>query len=286
MKQIGIDENGFGSLTGPLVITGTIIEMEEEKWFPHICDSKIFFSSRSESKFKKLEEFIISLYYSIKKQIPSSPLEIVNYLSPEFKCFSEVDICFKNIPDKFLWADTHKGKEEGEKFLKWMEKERIFIKDVKSEIVCAKRFNELIKKGNSKFIIDLSHFCKIIKRFDRRNSFVYAGKIGGMKYYLKYLRYFFPEYEIYEEIEEEKKSIYLFEGKDNFKVGFFLDVEKISFSASVSSIVGKYVREIFMESFRKSTGIKEKISGYRDKKTKKALSTLSSFPSECIIRIK
>jgi len=286
MKQIGIDENGFGSLTGPLVITGTLIEIEEEKWFREICDSKVFFSSRSESKFKKLEEFVISLYYSIKKEMPSSPLEIVRYLSPEFKCFSEVDICFKNIPYKFLWADIRKGKEKGEKFLKWMEKEKIFIKDVKSEIVCAKRFNELIKKGNSKFIVNLSHFCKIVKRFDRRNSFVYAGKIGGMKYYLKYLRYFFPEYEIYKEIEEEKKSIYLFEGKDNFKFGFFLDVEKISFPASVSSIVGKYVREIFMESFRKSTGIKEKISGYRDKKTKKALSTLSSFPSECIIRIK
>ena len=286
MKQIGIDENGFGSLTGPLVITGTVIEMEKEKWFRKICDSKIFFSSRSENKFKKLEEFVISLYYSIKKQMPSSPTEIVNYLSPEFKCLSRVDICFKNIPDKFLWADTQKGKEEGEEFLKWMEKEKIFIKDVKSEIVCAKRFNELIKKGNSKFIVDLSHFCKIVKKFNKENSFIYAGKIGGMKYYLKYLRYFFPEYEIYEEIEGEKKSIYLFEGKDNFKFGFFLDVEKISFPASVSSIVGKYIREIFMESFRKSTGIKEKISGYRDKKTKKAISTLSSFPPDCIVRIK
>jgi len=286
MKQIGIDENGFGSLTGPLVITGTVIEMEKEKWFQHICDSKIFFSSRSESKFKKLEEFVISLYYSIKKQMPSSPTEIVNYLSPEFKCLSRVDICFKNIPDKFLWANPRNAKEEGEKLLKWMEKEKIFIKDVKSEIVCAKKFNELIKKGNSKFIIDLSHFCKIVKKFNKGNSFIYAGKIGGMKYYLKYLRYFFPEYEIYEEIEGEKKSIYLFEGKDNFKFGFFLDVEKISFPASVSSIVGKYIREIFMESFRKSTGIREKISGYRDKKTKKAISILSTFPQECIVRIK
>jgi len=286
MKQIGIDENGFGSLTGPLVITGTVIEMEKEKWFRKICDSKIFFSSRSENKFKKLEEFVISLYYSIKKQMPSSPTEIVNYLSPEFKCLSRVDICFKNIPDKFLWADTQKGKEEGEELLKWMEKEKIFIKDVKSEIVCAKRFNELIKKGNSKFIVDLSHFCKIVKKFNKGNSVIYAGKIGGMKYYLKYLRYFFPEYEIYEEIEGEKKSIYLFEGKDNFKFGFFLDVEKLSFPASVSSIVGKYIREIFMESFRKSTGIKEKISGYRDKKTKKAISTLSSFPPDCVVRIK
>jgi len=286
MKQIGIDENGFGSLTGPLVITGTFIEMEEEKWFRQICDSKIFFSSRSESKFKKLEEFVVSLYYSIKKEMPSSPAEIVRYLSPEFKCFSKVDICFKNIPNKFLWADVKKVKKDGEELLKWMEKEKIFIKDVKSEIVCAKRFNELIKKGNSKFIVDLSHFCKIVKRFNRRNSIVYAGKIGGMKYYLKYLRYFFPEYEICEEIEEEKKSIYLFDGKDNFKFGFFLDVEKISFPASVSSIVGKYIREIFMESFRKSTGIKEKISGYRDKKTKKALSTIPSFPPECVVRIK
>ena len=286
MKIIGIDENGFGSLTGPLIITGTSIKSEEGKWFASVCDSKKFFSSRKTNNFKKLEEFVISLYYCIKRKLPESSKEVINFFSPDFKCSGMSDICSVNIPDNFIWADIEKGKKQSEKFIEWMEKEDVSIKDVKSKIICAKKFNELIKNGNSKFIIDLFYFCEILKEMGREDYFVYAGKIGSMRYYSKYLRYFFSNYEIYPEIEEEKKSIYVLNGRRNFKLGFFFNVEEVSFASSISSIVGKYIREIFMESFRKSTGIEEKISGYRDKKTKRVISNLFSFPQECVLRIK
>lgn len=287
MIEIGIDENGFGSLTGPLIITGTLIDWQKREWFEKVVDSKKFFPSRSKNNFKKLEEFVISIYYCLNGKMPSGPVEIIKFLSPDFKCADKNDLCSKNIPEKFLWADTEKGKEDGKNLYEWGEKEGMFFKDVKSKIVCAKNFNDLIKKRNSKFVIDLMNFFEIVKELKKDNVFIHAGKVGGMKFYIKYLRYFFPDYIINTEIESEEKSIYTFEGeKEKFKFGFFLNVEEISFAASISSIVGKYVREIFMESFRKSTGIKEEISGYRDKKTKKALSTLTNFPSECIIRIK
>jgi len=285
-KIIGIDENGFGALSGPLIITGTLIELKKEVWFEDVCDSKKFFSSRNKNSFKKLEEFVIAIYYCINGKFPESPKEIIKQFSSETRCFQEIDLCFLNIPTSFFWADIKNAEKYGKKFQNWAENEGISIKKIKSEIICAKKFNELIKKGNSKFIIDLSSFCKIVKKIKEDDIFIYAGKIGGMKYYHKYLRYFFPEYEIYQKVEKEEKSIYSFEGIDNFIFGFFLNVEDISFPASISSIVGKYIREIIMKSFIKSTGIKEEISGYRDKKTKKQISLLSSFPQQCIIRIK
>lgn len=288
MKEIGIDENGFGSLMGPLVITGTSIEWERQKWFEKVKDSKNFFSSRNKKNFKKLEEFVISIYYCLNGKMPGCPYEIISFFSHGFKCSTGINLCLKNLPEKFLWADTVDAKSQGEEISDWMKQEKIKLKNIKAEIVCVRNFNEFIKKGNSKFLIDLFSFCRIVRDLKEENVLISAGKIGGMKFYLKYLRYFFPDYQIYPEIEDEGKSIYIFEGeKENFKFGFFLNVEEISFSASMSSIVGKYIREIFMEGIRNSLGIKENISGYRDRKTKNTISSLSSsFPSICLYRIR
>ena len=287
MKYIcGIDENGFGPVMGPLVVSATILNSKiKSSIFPEIRDSKLFFTSGIKRSYEKIEEFAITVYFLLFSELPQSPLDIINRFCLPIKCEKKENICLGNIPKKFLWAKPEIAVEKYRNFIEIM---KFKIEDLSCSVVCPYKFNRMIEKGNSKFVINLAEFCNLIKRSDK-NMEIFAGKIGGIKYYLKYLKYFFPDFRISRIVEDEKKSIYLLEKeKQSLKIGFYLDVEKISFPSVISSIVGKYVREIFMESIRRGIGIEEKISGYRDIKTRRVIESIKfdSIEKECVIRKK
>lgn len=276
----GIDENGFGPILGPLVITGVIAEKEIE-FSEKIKDSKEIY--RKVTDFSKIEEVAILFFYILKKRFPLSPFEIYKTLV-ETKCNFEENICEKNIPTEFTVSKT----EIFDKYRDLM-KNLNKIKEIKSKIVCPYFFNQFIRK-NSKFILNLSKFCEIIKEFENyRNVKYFCGKIGFFYHYYPYLLYFFPEHEIKILCENTNFSKYLIL-KDNveFEIGFYKDVEKVSPVAAISSIIGKYIREIVMESIRKSLQINKKISGYRDKKTKNYLENFKylNINLQCLIREK
>lgn len=275
----GIDENGFGPILGPLVITGVLTE-EDLKIPSYIKDSKILYKKRDD--FEKIEEIAILSYFLIKKELPQSPFQILKKFS-SFKCPFDENICEKNVPLKFK---NENQKEILNKHFNFVE-ERDKFKEIKVNIVCPYIFNEETKKKNSKFIVNLSNFCKIIKEMEKyENVKFFCGKIGGLTYYRKYLDYFFPEYEIITIKEEADFSSYKMRKKGvNFEINFYKNVEKVSPPACLSSIIGKFIREIIMESIRKSLNLEE-VSGYRDKKTKKSIEMIdfSKFKKECVIR--
>lgn len=287
MKYIcGIDENGFGPVMGPLVVTATVLSSGiKSSVFPEVKDSKLFFTSGIKRSYEKIEEFAITVYFILTSKLPSSPLNIMDRFCLPVKCEKKENICFGNISQKFLWSKPDKAIEKYRNFIEIM---KFKIEDLTCSVICPYEFNRMIEKGNSKFVINLAEFCNLIKKYDE-SAEIFAGKIGGLKYYLKYLKYFFPDFRIFKIIESEKNSIYILKkGKQNLKLGFYLDVEKISFPAAISSIVGKYIREIFMESIRRRIGIDEKISGYRDIKTKKVIKKIKfdRIEKECVIRKK
>jgi ribonuclease HII len=288
----GIDENGFGPVMGPLIITGTTINIKKTpvRWLPGISDSKKFFPVRSIKNFKKIEETVIALFFLLKKYFPESPEEIICKLCIENTCPARDDFCHKNIPQTYIWADKEQAKKLAENFALWSEKENFEIENIESRPVCVKEFNAFTGRGDSKFFLNFTNFCKVVNNIrDKKNLEVQAGRIGSMLYYSKFLRYSFPAGEIEILQETPAKAIYgIHEKNKSFTFAFFTDVETISFPAAVSSIVGKYIREIFMESIRKSLNIKEEISGYRDVKTKAVIKHLvfKDIPENCILRIK
>jgi ribonuclease HII len=276
----GIDENGFGPVLGPLVITGILTD-KDIKISEYIKDSKIFY--RNKKDFKKLEEIAIVLYYMIEKKLPLSPYEIYKKFVLSECAFSE-NICEKNIPVDFKIDQPDKILFKYNDFLE----ESYKLKEIRVKVICPYFFNEFISMKNSKFILNLLTFCKIIKELaEYKEIKFFCGKIGGLIYYKKYLNYFFSDYEVKTIEENENFSSYkISNGIQNFEVIFYKDVENISLLSSLSSILGKYIREIVMESIRKSLNIKEEISGYRDKKTKKMIEDIdfNKFRKECIIR--
>jgi ribonuclease HII len=276
----GIDENGFGPVLGPLVITGILTD-NNIKIPEYIKDSKIFY--RNKKDFKKLEEIAIVLYYIIEKKLPLSPYEIYKKFVLSECAFSE-NICEKNIPVDFIIDQPDKILFKYNDFLK----ESYKLKEIRVKVICPYFLNEFTSMKNSKFILNLSTFCKIIKELaEYKEIKFFCGKIGGLIYYKRYLNYFFSDYEVKTIEENENFSSYkISNGIQNFEVIFYKDVENISLLSSLSSILGKYIREIVMESIRKSLNIKEEISGYRDKKTKKMIEDIdfNKFRKECIIR--
>jgi ribonuclease HII len=276
----GIDENGFGSILGPLVVTGILVD-EGIKIPEYIKDSKIFYRNRND--FRKLEEIAIVLYYMIEKKLPDSPYEIYKKFTYS-QCAFEENICEKNISSNFRTLNLNQLLSKYEDFLKESDK----LKKVKLNLMCPYFFNAFVDKKNSKFILNLSLFCKTIKGMEEYdNTKFFCGKIGTTIYYKNYLCYFLPEHEIKTINENDEFSFYKsFKRGKNFEIVFYKNVENISPVSSLASIIGKYIREIIMESIRRCLNIKEEISGYRDKKTKKAIESIDfgKFKKECIIR--
>ncbi|MFN4226758.1 MAG: hypothetical protein ACK4F0_01270 [Candidatus Ratteibacteria bacterium] len=277
----GIDENGFGPILGPLIITG-ILTTENIKIPVYIKDSKIFYKNRND--FKKLEEIAIVLFYLIENKLPNSPYQIFKKFT-HFICNFKENICQKNIPTHFENENLEKIKSKYENILK----EKSKIKKIIVKTICPHFFNDFIRKKNSKFLLNLFKFFEIIKETEKFKFIkFYCGKIGSTIYYTNYFKFFFPDYQVKTVCEDKEISEYLLSKNDIFfEVGFYKDVENISPVACLSSIIGKYIREIIMVSLRKSLNIEENISGYRDEKTKKTIEKIdfSKYRKNCIIRI-
>ncbi len=283
-RVLGIDENGFGPLMGPLVVTGTLLKQKGDgiPWFEDIADSKFFFSTRSKNNFSRIEETAISVFYLSKKKFPDSPSEILNTFCRKIEHSPETSICTGKIPERFIWAEPEGVKKRCDTFSEWAIKNSTEIETVQSIPVYVYRINKFVENGDSKLLLDFLTFCDIVKDVPEKDGLdVQAGKIGGLKFYKTYLRYAFPDYE--STIMQEKEELSSYSLKSNqleFHINFFMDVEKRSFPAALSSIIGKYIRELFMESIRKSLGIKEDISGYHDKKTLRCIASLSLNPEK------
>ena len=312
---LGIDENGLGPIMGPLVVTGVLAQGQEDisDWFPGVEDSKTFFRSRDIKSLKKMEEMAIAAFFAVYNYLPTGPMELIGKISgspscpfvipPSFvipaeagiHCGYEKSLCYKNVPDSFLWAEISDAEKQGNELKKWMEREKYVLKQIKCKVVCPYNFNTFIEDGNSKFFLDFVKFTEIIKDIGKNNMDIFAGKIGGLKRYLPYLRYSFQGWEITKIEEKKELSFYhLIKNKiTRFKIGFYLNVEKVSFLAALSSIIGKYVREIFMYGINVSLGNnKNMVSGYRDKRTtafiskNRSLFKTLNIPEKCLFRQK
>jgi ribonuclease HII len=293
---LGIDENGYGPIMGPLVITGTCANKNVKKGWPQdIKDSKKIFV-RDKKSYKTIEEISLALFFLLYGYFPENPEEYIEKFS-SFKCpYSfKNNICTENIPQSFLWSiksDTYKTIDILDRFFK---KNSINIIDIKSVILCPFEFNNLCTSKVKKDLINFLQFEKIIKYFSDKSSTIsiLAGKIGGRNKYSQFLEETFPFWE-YQVIQEKKeKSSYIFKNKDKkVNINFLKNVENQSFPACLSGIIGKYIREIIMTSINISLENKEFVSGYREKKTKKLLKYIlkqdyyKNIDINCIIRKK
>jgi hypothetical protein len=262
---------------GPLVVTGVlgrgnhpfVLSKDSE-----IKDSKIMFVSGEKKSYEQVEKISLGLFFLVHGFVPERAEDFIEQTSLEKNCCSvSPDICFKNLPVLPGWTSKDKIFQFINEFRAYLAGQKFDILGMKSSILCPRSFNKFFDENRSasKSYLDYLHYGKIIKNFFRQNDCmkIQAGKIGGLKNYASLLRYSFSDCGLQTKQEKPEISTYLLcRETKQMEVNFIQDVESKYFLPALASIVGKYVRELFIYSINLSLGNKNSVSGYRDHKTR------------------
>ncbi|MCM8763958.1 MAG: hypothetical protein NC830_01130 [Candidatus Omnitrophica bacterium] len=291
MTYLGIDENGYGPALGPLVVSGIKATSDiTEKRPDGICDSKILFSSQN--KLAKIEKIALAIFKICRQKLPENALDIFenfeNVHCPEIN----PAICFESLPKIPLWTTGSDAEKYVEYLSEFLTQHRIKIESVNSQILCVNKFNNFCRKNMKKDFINYMLFEKIMLQFslDCDDLIITAGKIGGRKRYICFLRNGFCEWEIIKEKEDKEVSTYLLtKNKKKIILNFVKDIESKSFLGTLAGIYGKYIRELFMTGINSWLKTERTISGYRDRYTSEFIKKLCRKNlryMDCILRIK
>jgi ribonuclease HII len=247
---VGIDEVGYGPKLGPLIVCGVCfisdkIKRVAKKINAMVCDSKKLYSPKR--GLQELENTALSFMKALLK----NKLNIKNVITRFCICDQSKLLSlpwYKNLTlpvsqniDR-INRNSEIIKKEGIKF-------NIFL-----DIIEAERFN----KGVMHFCSKLDYLSNVVMNvvkacagsFICSNYRIFVGKQGARTYYLEGLRKYFPEGKIKKIAEKKDSSKYrIYLNKSRLDVNFLLNGEDKSFFIALSSIIGKYIREIFMKNF-------------------------------------
>ena len=281
----GIDENGYGPILGPLVVTmttGTIrgdplIEARLDRYiFPlRIEDSKRIFQ-RSKSSYSGGEITAHSLLRCVGVEARSLKELAERLTGEDWREIIGGSMSLMRFQKNIELPRWAKRIENGE-LCEFLKKVRVVLRSIKSKIIMPYKFNRKVERLQSKALYDLSLFMDLLKA-QGEVEVALLGKVGGTRRYGPLFESL--NIEVKETLEEKPvHSAYLIEldGKE-LEVHFLKDGDTIYFPIAFSSIVGKYVRELFMQSLNESLGFDEEIpyaSGYRhDEKTYRVIDRL------------
>jgi len=289
LKIVGIDENGYGPLLGPLIITGIKIEMEGEDPLIEtdvvqfrtpfrLKDSKYIFT-RSSHSYKRGEQIVFKVFNLLGIKTKTFQ-ELLNLISINPITIGEYGLEDFGIPvfqNELVKTD----------FSNYWAKVGLFFKDVKINVIMPDKFNREIEQFNNKSIVDFKGFMEVAKELiDEDKHYVLCGKIGGTDRYSRFFEALSINYKTV--IEKRVHSEYLLNEKDH--IYFLLNGDEKYLPIMLASIVGKYVRELFMLALSRKLGFNTEIpyaSGYRhDQKTYELLKMLNDTEKKRWIRIR
>jgi len=312
MYVVGIDENGFGPQIGMLTVTGSLFEVKSykrEDFWSGIKGRAIVNDSKMVLKFNRMaegERTVITYFDLFNGRLPKKFKELLDSVSlfnlQELRqyCVSPaVEMCWKpeiflphwiNIKEDDICKDASKIKEK-------MGRQGVRLIEIKTAILCPYKFNTLIEKGIKKSHLDFILFEKLMeyfyKRYGNKQKYLFlCGKIGGTRRYLPWFNYL-QNFKVLGK-KEEIDSIYSL--KNIGKVCFVKEGDKKHFPIALSSIFGKYIREIFMErmnyfftsqiqNLKPASGYHDRITEEYKKKTANLRDALN-IPNKCFLRIR
>jgi ribonuclease HII len=310
MYIVGIDENGLGPRLGPLVVTGSIFEIEadyhparfwDEASIPGLTvnDSKKVFSQRNKARG---ERSVLVYYNHLFKKSPGkaedflSPILLNNSADLRRNCGENSEtMCWEPGFRLPFWYQKGDITEVAEKINQYTVK----LREVKAILCCPYNFNSSLsteRVGENKNRLDFSFFEDLIEYFYRKygDEILYlCGKIGGTINYWGYFS-FLNNFPGRQETGQSNLSSYRFDSLGT--VQFIKDGDEIHFPIALSSMFGKYIREIFIERLNRFfcsriPGLKP-VSGYNDRLTREFIRQTSQkrkelgIPDDCFLRSK
>lgn len=290
---LGVDENGYGPILGPFVVTGVLLEVDGDPWnVLNIQDKKLYIRDSKEIFKGSLPSYKTgeSLALGLLKNLGLSPKSTSEYIceltdQPYESLFrhSETLMPLHSILELPFWLDNEPSK------VLLSEYGSIKIVSVKQRIILPGLFNQKVKAIGSKAYLDFLEFMGVAEMCTADEpALIIFGKIGGTTHYLRMFQ-FAGMREVKVKFESTEKSSYLYK---NWEMHFIKDADSRYLPVAMASIVGKYTRELFMMALSKGLGSGNKLpiaSGYRhDTRTKYLIDLLlkRDIPVSQFLRIK
>jgi len=335
MLIVGIDENGLGfrnqRMLGPLVVTATAFRLERDYDFNKdffwnelkgvvskdrndrtsfiVCDSKELFKSNDPKTYRLAESTVLAFYSLLNGRLPQDfdndffPKVVLDGQSFFSGCPADWkgSPCGNGAPYNLpIWkAETQFIEDSSEELSEVLRKKRINFIFCKSRIFCPFALNKA-KRGNlDKYWLEaqtIGDFINLfLENYGEEEISIFSGKIDGWGK-KKILSCLGERFEILPSPSKARTDIFAVSCKGKkLKLYFIKSGDKFIFPISLSSIFGKYIREIFIkrinEFFHKFDSSLDWCGGYRqgrkfDGFLKRAaeIATMERIPEECLLR--
>ncbi len=253
--HIGADENGLGSRLGPLIVTAVLAEADEagERFLSRklpkhmredLDDSKRLMShtdvgigeawaraltlDRARSPAELFEQLSLEGSSKLREPCPKTA---------HAQCWSAGGEAFGATPDQCARATQH---------LATFAKRGVRFLEVRTSVVCTQQLNVNRDRGINRFVSDLHAMERLVLKLrDRAGAPVDAvcGKVGGIG---EYAKFFGPLAGWLHAtiVEGQAESAYQFPKLGRLR--FVRDADAHAPLVMLASLVGKYVRELFM----------------------------------------
>ncbi|MES1173027.1 MAG: hypothetical protein ABUL62_01770 [Myxococcales bacterium] len=275
--RVGADENGLGARLGPLVVTSVLARVSEQgrrtlsRKLPRAIRADLDDSKRL------LTHTDVALGEAWARALSSdqvrSPSELFEQLSLEGssklkqQCESHVAGQCWNASGEAFVADAS-DVIRMQKHRAALAERGVELLSVRSSVVCTKNLNDAKQRGTNRFVSDLHAMESLILRARAEAGGeieAVCGKVGGIA---EYSKFFGPLSGRLHAIlgEGRARSGYRFPGLG--EVHFVRDADAADPLVSLSSLVGKYVRELFMSRiglhYSDEESLEKRPSGYHD----------------------
>ncbi len=253
--RVGADENGLGARLGPLVVTAVLARVSERghrtlsRKLPRAIRADLDDSKRL------LTHTNVGLGEAwarvLAKNPASSPAQLFEQLSLEGSsqlkkpCESHVTSQCWNDRGEVFQSEAHLL-ERVAKHRQALAERGVELLSVRSSVVCTKQLNSARSRGTNRFVADLNAMESLVLELRAEaGSDVEAvcGKVGGIG---EYSKFFGPLSGRLHAIlgEGRARSGYRFPGLG--EIHFVRDADAGDPLVSLASLIGKYVRELFM----------------------------------------
>jgi ribonuclease HII len=275
--RVGADENGLGARLGPLVVTAVLARVNERgrrtlsRKLPRAIRADLDDSKRLMSH---TDVALGEAWARALSRTPvASPAELFEQLSLEGshtlkkRCESHVaGQCWNQRGETFVAEAAEVQRIVGHRSA--LAERGVEILSVRSSVVCTKNLNDSKQRGTNRFVSDLNAMEALVLELRAQAGGeieAVCGKVGGIA---EYSKFFGPLSGRLHAIlaEGRARSGYRFPGLG--ELHFVRDADAADPLVSLASLIGKYVRELFMSRiglhYADEQSAEKRPSGYHD----------------------